>query len=44
MRDNSTPQTRYKLQLGRSDLSKIAVDYQDENPIKLYFYLKGTTN
>jgi hypothetical protein len=43
MRDNSTPQTRYKLQLG-IDLSKIAVDYQDEVSIKLHFYLKGRLN
>jgi hypothetical protein len=39
--DKSTPQTRYKLQLGEIDLSKIAVDYQDEaSKLSSTFYLK----
>lgn len=39
--ENSTPQTSYKLQLGEIDLSKIAVDYQDEaNQLSTTFSLK----
>jgi hypothetical protein len=35
--EDNNPQTRYKLQLGEIDLSKIAITYQDKKSIKLHF-------